>query len=312
MSTPRPHSLMAVGMIVLAALLFSMMDAGTKFMSGFLSLVAVIWSRYTIQAALMALWLTSGGGARGFHTSHPRFQALRGLLLVCISVLGFFGLRHMPLAEFTAIVMLAPVLVTAVSSAMLKQPVGARRWALVLGGFAGTLIVIRPGSGLFGAGVALPLLAMLGLTAYNLLTSRLAQLLEDPYTTQFYTGIAGSLALTPLLLWQADALPGVWRQLAPLHLTLLFGIGVLSTLGHLLLVMAFRLAAPAMLMPFTYVQIGFAAVMSWLAFAHAPDALAWVGMLMIAACGAATAWLNMREAQRANATPVALEMADFR
>jgi drug/metabolite transporter (DMT)-like permease len=303
---PSHHALAAVGMIVLAALLFAMMDAATKFMSGFMTLVTVVWSRYTIQAATMALWLWRGGGARRFRTVHPRFQVMRGVLLVGISVLGFFGLRHMPLAEFTAIVMLSPVLVTAVSSALLKQKISPLRWALVSGGFGGTLIVIRPGSGLFGAIVVVPLLAMLGLTAYSLLTSRLALLMEDPYTTQFYTGAAGSLALTPLLLWQADALPAIWRQLSPGLLTLLFGIGILSTLGHLLLVMAFRRAAAAALMPFTYVQIGFAAIMSWLVFQHAPDSWAWFGMLTIAACGAATAWLNMREAQRAGVPPLAL------
>lgn len=304
-SSHRPSAVPII-MIVLTALLFSMMDAGAKILSAWLSFVMVVWSRYTVQAAIMALWLWRTRGARGFRTAHPRFQIARGVLLVTVSTLGFYGIRSMPLAEFTAIVMLSPVLVTAVSSWVLKHPVGPLRWLLVLGGFTGTVIVIRPGSGLFGAVVAMPLLAMVGMTAYSLLTSRLAQLLESPFTTQFYTGISGSLALLPLLLAQADTLPGVWRTLAPLHVALLLALGMLSALSHLLMVMAFSRAPAAALMPFTYTQIGFAAVMSWLLFQHAPDFWAWVGMLTIAACGAATAWLNMREAQRAGVPPLAL------
>jgi drug/metabolite transporter (DMT)-like permease len=91
---------------------------------------------------------------------------------------------------------------------------------------------------------------------------------------------------------------GVLHELAPMHLALLVFIGMLATVGHLLVVMAFSRAGAATLMPFTYTQIGFAAIMSWLVFHHSPDFWAWVGMVVIAACGGATAWLNMREAQR--------------
>lgn len=303
----RPsHSLAAVALTVLAALLFSLMDAGTKHLAGFLSLVPVVWSRYTIQAAIMALWLWRARGAAGFRTAHPRYQGARGVLLVAISVLGFCSLRHMPLAEFTAIVMLAPVLVTAIASRVLGQPIGAARWLLVLGGFLGTLAVIRPGGGLFGAAVLFPLCAMLGLAAYSLLTSRLALLLEDPFTTQFYSGLAGSITLLPLLPAQAGELAALPGLLAPAQLALLFGIGVLSSIGHLLMVMAFGRAPAATLMPFTYSQIGFAAIMSWLVFAHAPDRWAWTGMALIAVCGGASAWLNLRAAQRAGVPAQAL------
>ncbi|MDB5839035.1 MAG: transporter [Herminiimonas sp.] len=292
------NSTIAVIMIVLSALLFSIMDAITKYVGGFLSVVLVLWARYSIQAALMAMWIGRSRGLAGFATAHPRFQVLRGVLLLIISVLAFLGLRALPLAEFTAIIMLSPILVTAAAGWMLKESVGRMRWALVWGGFIGTLIVIRPGSGLFGAAVALPLLAMLVSSAYSLLTSRLA-VLENPYTTQFYTGITGSLLLLPMMLLQADSLPGILHDLAWTHLSLLIVIGILGSIGHLMLVMAFSRAGTASLMPFTYTQIGFAAIMSWLAFRHAPDFWAWIGMATIAACGAATAWLNMQSAQRA-------------
>ena len=78
------------------------------------------------------------------------------------------------------------------------------------------------------------------------------------------------------------------------HWGLMIAIGLLGTTGHLLLVMSLGLAPAATLMPFLYTQIGFAALAGWLAFGMVPDAWGWVGMGLIAAGGAATAWLNLQ------------------
>jgi drug/metabolite transporter (DMT)-like permease len=83
-------------------------------------------------------------------------------------------------------------------------------------------------------------------------------------------------------------------------LALLVMIGALGTIGHLLLIRALGMAAASTLMPFLYVQIGAATLIAWLVFDHLPDPWAWLGMAIIAVCGAATAWLNVRSAQRAH------------
>lgn len=284
----------AIVMVVVSTFLFSSMDAATKYLGGFLSVVLVLWSRYTIQAGIMAVVLVRLRGPKGFRTAHPRFQLVRGVLLATISGLAFYSMRQMPLAEFTAIIMLSPVLITASSGWLMKESIGRLRWLLVWSGFLGTVIVIRPGSGLFGWAVVTPLIAMVVSSGYSLITSRLA-VLENPYTTQFYSGMIGSLLLLPfLLLEQAEVVAFFCRaDLGKAGLLLL--IGVLGTIGHLLLVMAFSHAGTSSLMPFTYAQIGFAALMSWLFFSHAPDFWAWTGMAMIAASGGATAWLNIRQ-----------------
>jgi len=280
-------------MIVASTFLFSSMDAATKFLGGFMSVVLVVWSRYTLQACIMAGVVLRVRGPRGFLTAHPRFQVLRGVLLATISVLAFYSMRQMPLAEFTAIIMLSPILITACSAWLMKESIGRLRWLLVLSGFVGTIIVIRPGSGLFGLVVIIPLTAMVVSSAYSLITGRLA-LLENPYTTQFYSGIVGSLMLLPLMLLERADLLAFFSNANIGKAGLLLLIGVLGTVGHLLLIMAFSRAGTASLMPFTYAQIGFAALMSWLFFNHSPDYWAWTGMAMIAASGGATAWLNIR------------------
>jgi drug/metabolite transporter (DMT)-like permease len=290
----KNNSSSAIIMIVVSTFLFSSMDAATKYLGGFLSVVLVLWTRYTIQAAIMALVVARRRGAPGFRTAHPRFQLLRGLLLATISGLAFYSMRRMPLAEFTAIIMLSPVLITAVSGWLMKESIGRMRWFLVWSGFLGTVIVIRPGSGLFGWVVIIPLVAMVVSSGYSLITSRLA-VLENPYTTQFYSGAVGSVLLFPLLMLERAELVAFLGSADFGKAGLLLLIGVLGTIGHLLLVMAFSRAGTSALMPFTYAQIGFAALMSGIFFSHAPDFWAWIGMAMIAASGGATAWLNIRQ-----------------
>jgi len=284
----------AVTMIVASTFLFSSMDAATKYLGGFMSVVLVLWCRYTIQASIMAIVVGKVRGVSGFWTMHPRFQLLRGVLLASISVLAFFSMRRMPVAEFTAIIMLSPVLITLCAGWLLKERIGRLRWLLVISGFIGTIIVIRPGSGLFGWVVVIPLMAMVISSGYSLITSKLA-VLENPYTTQFYSGITGSLLLLPFLMLERNELFDFFSRASIAHAGMLFLIGVLGTVGHLLLIMAFSRAGTSSLMPFTYAQIGFAGLMSWLFFDHAPDFWAWIGMLMIAMSGGATAWLNIRK-----------------
>lgn len=291
MNKTNPSS--AIILIVVSTFLFSSMDAATKYLGSFLSVVLVLWSRYTIQTVIMGVVVFRRRGRSGFRTVHPRFQLLRGLLLVTISGLAFHSMRQMPLAEFTAIIMLSPVLITAGSGWLMKESIERLRWMLVWSGFLGTVIVIRPGSGLFGWVVIIPLVAMVVSSGYSLITSRLA-VLENPYTTQFYSGAVGSMLLLPLLIFERADLLAFISTADSAKAGLLLLIGILGTAAHLLLIMAFSRAGASSLMPFTYAQIGFAALMSWLFFNHAPDFWAWIGMAMIAASGGATAWLNIR------------------
>jgi len=176
---------------------------------------------------------------------------------------------------------------------VLHEPVSRMRWALVCGGFLGAVIVIRPGSGIFGWAAVFPLLMALCYGCFQVLTSRLASL-ESPYTTHFYTGFSGAVLLLPLLLFNAGDIAEAARAMPASQIVWVLGIGLFATVGHLCLIFAFGVAPMATLMPFIYVQIATALVVSWLVFRHVPDAWAWVGMAVIAACGAASAWMNVR------------------
>jgi drug/metabolite transporter (DMT)-like permease len=285
---------LGIGLVLMMGACFAVSDTLIKYLGGWLPVLFLLWARYAIQAGAMAIWLARRGW-RGFATVHPRFQWMRGALLLVTSGMSFFGLQLMPVAEFTALGMLTPVVVTMLAAWVLHEPVSRMRWALVCGGFVGAVIVIRPGSGVFGWAAVFPLLMALCYGCFQVLTSRLASL-ESPYTTHFYTGFSGAVLVTPLLLLHAGDYLAAAQAVPATKLLLVLGIGAFATAGHLCLIFAFAHAPMATLMPFVYTQIAFALAVSFVVFRHVPDGWAWVGMAVIAACGAVSAWLNARQA----------------
>lgn len=302
---PRQHPLLGVTLIALAASCFATMDSTSRYLGGFMPVLLFFWARYLFQAVMMAAWLGVRGGPRAFATAQPRFQAVRGALLAATSAMSFYGVQYMPVPEFTAINMLTPLLVIVLAGWWLHERVSPLRWALVAGGFVGALIVIRPGSGVFGWAVLFPLAGAFFYASFQVLTRRLSGS-ESPYATHFYTGLTGTLILTPFLL--ASPIPVLETlQAAPAwQIGLMLAIGALGTVGHLFLILALGLAPTATLMPFVYLQIAVATVLGWAIFRQVPDATAFVGMGVIAACGAAGAWLNLRAAGKA-ADPVVVD-----
>jgi len=296
-----------IALVVAAASCFAVMDTTVRYIGAFFSVAVVLWMRYALHAAAMSLWIALSRD-KSFFTGNPMFQIARGALLAFSSAMAFAALRYMPVAEFTAIVMLTPLAATLLARIWLHEQVSRLRWAMVAGGFIGALIVIRPGSGIVGWVALLPLAGAVSNASFQILTSRYAPH-EDPFTTNFYTGATGMAIATPILL---AAGPGVFEQLGaapPAQLGALFAVAALGTTGHLLLIMALGKAPAATLMPFQYVQIAVAALAGYVAFDRVPDAWGWAGMAIIAICGAASAWLNMRDAaaRQRPMTPVAAD-----
>ena len=304
--------LLGVMLILLMAMCFSTLDTTAKYVGQTLPVLLVLWARYSVQALIMAAWLgvrALRGGGNLFATAHPRFQVLRGALLLLTSALLFFGIQYMPVAEFTAVGMLTPVLVTLLAATLLHERVSAFRALLVVGGFAGALIVVRPGSGLFGWVALFPLAMALVYATFQLLTRRLSGV-EHPLTTHFYTGFVGTLIVSSILLLSSvDAGPLLAAAPASTWALLLLA-GCAGTAGHLCLIVALGVAPMPVLMPFTYVQIAFASFTGWLAFGHVPDGWAFVGMAVVAACGGVSVWLNLRERAPARDVEAAAPVAD--
>lgn len=278
-----------IGLAIAATACFATLDTTTKFISASVPLMMALWVRYASQAIATTLVALPARGWTLLHTSKPKFQLVRGLLLMGSSMFAFFSLKHMPVGEFTAIVMIAPLVITVLAAVLLREKVSALRWMLVLTGFAGTLLIIRPsGSSIGGWAVLLPLGLVSTNAAFQIVTSRLART-EDPLTMHFYTGWVGTLLSSFMLpfVWEAD-LP--WQSWAGMLL-----MGFMGCVGHFMLILGYSRTPAAILTPYLYAQIGFAMLGSWLIFSHLPDSWSLTGIALIALSGAAGAWLTLRE-----------------
>ena len=291
MKPSHPHTLAGIGFAILASACFATLDTTTKIISTSVSLLVALWFRYAFQAVVTTVIVWKGRGRKLFFTRHPRFQLTRGLLLFISSLLAFFSLKYMPVGEFTAIVLMAPLVITLLAAWTLKERVSPMRWALVFGGFVGTLVIIRPDTQHFDWALLLPLLLVVTNSGFQVLTGKLAMEREDPITTHVLTGWTGTLLASAALpfIWVT---PPDWMSWA----RLLF-MGVMATLGHFFLILAYGRAPAATLTPYMYVQIGFAVLGGWLVFSHIPDQWTLLGMGLVALCGALGAWLTLRESR---------------
>jgi EamA-like transporter family. len=210
--SPQGRPAVGIAMIIGAATCFALMDTMISSIGAFVAMAVVLWLRYAMHALVMAVWI---GGDRGktFRTANLHFQLLRGTLLVSASAMAFTALRYLPVAEFTATVMLTPLLATLLAWMLLHERVSLPRWALVLLGLAGALVMMRPGSGLFGWAALLPLAAAMCNASFQILTSRFAAR-EDPFTTNFYTGVTGVALATVLLFASGADVTDSWRSCA--------------------------------------------------------------------------------------------------
>ena len=288
MSKPESSTLQGIGFAILAIACFATLDTTTRHISAGFSVLVALWFRYAIQAVITTAVFWPGRGRQMLRTQHPRIQLARGSLLFACSILAFFSLKYMPVGEFTAIALLSPLVITLLAARMLNETIRPLRWVLVAGGFAGTLVIIRPGSHHFDWTVVLPLMLVATNSAFQILTSKMTKL-EDPITMHFYTGWIGTALATCMLpfAWEMPQDPIVWMQLLLM--------GVLASIGHFFLILAYGRAPAATLTPYMYTQIGFAVLAGWVVFDHLPDQWTFVGMGLVALCGALGAWLTVRE-----------------
>jgi drug/metabolite transporter (DMT)-like permease len=253
--------------------------------------MVAIWARYFFQALLTTAVVLPLKGFDVLKTDNLRQQVIRGVLLTLVTGLAFSSLKFLPVGEFTAIVMVVPLLVTLLAARMLGEHVSPQRIGLVCGGFIGTLIIVRPGTEVFGWHLLIPAALVLVNAAFQLLTSKMSRT-EDAMTTQFYTTWVGTALTSIPLFW-------FWVPVTDMRVLLeLVLMGVAGCVGHFLLIMAFERSPAGTLMPYMYAQIGFAMLGGWWVFDHVPDHFSMMGIGLIALCGTAGGLLTVYEVRQ--------------
>ncbi|MDH3790917.1 MAG: DMT family transporter [Rhodospirillales bacterium] len=262
--------------MLLTTLFFVSMDALAKHLSQSYPVPQVVWARYVFHVLLLALLL--GGRVRGvMRTGRLGLQLLRSLFLLGATGAFFTALSFIPLAEASAIMFVAPILVTALSMPLLREHVGPRRWASVVVGFGGALIIIRPGG---DAMELTALFALGGATSYAFyqITTRLLSRSDGALTTLAYSALVGALASSAVV-------PFFWVQPDLAGWVGMVGLGLFGGIGHFALIKAFQAAPAATVTPFGYAALIWATLYGFVLFGDLPDLWTVVGAAIIATSG---------------------------
>jgi drug/metabolite transporter (DMT)-like permease len=198
------------------------------------------------------------------------------------SVLFFTSaLRFLPVAEATAASFVSPIFITGLSVVFLGESAGMRRWLAALVGFAGVLVIIRPGTAAFQPATLLAILAAASWAVAVVVTRKLTR--HDRLgTTLVYSALSGLVILSVAAPFNWVA-PG-WPEIAVGAV-----IGVASTTGHWLVAWAYRIAPASVLAPFSYTHLLYATVFGYLIFGTLPDTVTWLGAGLIIGSGLYTA-----------------------
>ena len=242
--------------------------------------------RFVIQVSLTAAVFYPRMGRAIIHTKQLKLQLARGFFMLTASVSFVVGLLYVPIGEATAVVFLSPMLVTWFAGKILKEKIKRGQWIAVICGLIGVLVIVRPGSALFTPAILLPLTGALSMALFQLLTRRLLTT-DHIVSTNFITGIFCTAVMTTVV-WN------FWKTPGPVDFVLMLIGGAIATTGHLLLTYSYRHGSVVTLAPFSYSQIVFASLVSFLFFGHIPDDLTMLGMLIIIASGAGLMWSQRR------------------
>lgn len=277
-SEERRLRLRGILLMCLAGVCFSGLDTAAKLLVVQYAAMQVVFVRYLGH---LVLTVAAVGPTRLPHlwrTERPVLMVLRGIALFGSTFFNFMALRYLALSETVAIAFAAPFLIAVLAGPILGEWIGPRRWAAVLVGFMGVLVVTQPGL----AGFQWPMLfSVASVICYSFyaITTRILAATDGNPVQQFYASLVGSLILLP-------AMPFVWIWPQDLlSVGLMAATGIFGFVGHGLLINAHRYAPAAILSPFAYLQIVWMTFMGYLVFAHVPGAANIIGAGIVVASG---------------------------
>ena len=283
--------------MMLSILLFSMMDATVKWLGASYPTTQIMFFRCTVALlpVLVIIWMRGGFGI--LRTQQKALHLFRSLMGISAMGLAFYAFSLMPLAEAVSILHTAPLFMTALSVLLLRESVGIRRWSAILIGFAGMLLVVRPGASMLESG-SLYMLGAAFLIGCTTIVIRHLSKIDDPVCITFYftlTGIVVSLLGMFLQGWTPPPVP---------DLALLMMVGLLGGLAQYLMTLSYQHLALGIISPLKYLTIVFGGIIAYLVWGEIPDLQSLCGIALIIATGLYTLH---RELLRGASNATALE-----
>jgi drug/metabolite transporter (DMT)-like permease len=284
-AAPGDDALKGALLMLASTLLFALMHASIRHVADHLHAFQIAFFRNLFGTLVLLPWLLRFG-LEPFRTGRLRLHLLRVAFNLVAMMTFFYALTITPLAQVTALGFTAPIFATLLAIPILGETVRLRRWAAILLGFAGTLIILRPGVAEIGLGHIMTLVSSLA-WACALMTIKALGRTEQSVTIIAYM----TLLMTPLSLIPALF---VWQWPSGGDLLWLIWIGVIGTLGQYLMTESLRLADTAVVMPFDFFKLVWVSLIAWLAFAEVPGLATWIGGAVIFT---STLYITWREQQ---------------
>ncbi|WP_068310292.1 DMT family transporter [Polycladidibacter hongkongensis] len=263
--------------MLFATLMFVALDTLVKYLSQSYPVLQVAWARSFFTFAIMALILFRRIPSL-LRPNNFKMTGLRAGIVFLTSIGSVMALSLIPVANMHALVLLAPMIVTALSVPILGEYVGPRRWAAIAVACIGALFIVKPGADVLELGSLIALASVLVYSA-GLIVARIASRYDDPTTILFHTALWGSVAGTCYL-------PFVWQQPDFIGWLLHIAVGALSGIGLFAVTKAFSKAPAAIVAPFNYASLLWAMVAGFTVFGDFPDQSTLLGAAIIISCGA--------------------------
>lgn len=295
LATP-PVNRPQLGIAFMCASIFNLaaMEAIAKLLTEDYPWQMVAWARYSFHFVFVLPLFMTVWPARLLRTKRMGLHMVRSIILTAASFFFIGGLSLIPLADATALVFLAPLIVTAISALFLGEAVGIRRWIAVIVGFGGVLVIVRPSPDFTNWAALLPLGAGCCYALYQVST-RILSYTEHAYTLFFYTAFGGFIATTAIV-------PFYWVTPSWGGFGLLIATGSLGFLGQFLLIKALSVTDASIAAPFIYTQLIWATIYGVLIWGHFPDVYTLVGAAIVIASGI---YIWNRERRKAKARKAA-------
>ena len=290
------HRILGIACVVGAITLFVLQDALIKWLSGDYPLHEIVLVRAASAIGVTLVVMRLEGGIHLLRTRRLGLQLARSGLLVVANCAFYLALATMTIAEATSIFFVAPLLITALSALVLREPVGPRRWGAVCIGLAGVIVMLRPGEGALRLIALLPIVAAGAYALMQIITRRLG-VTERASTIAFYAqaGFIATSAAIGLVAGDGRFAPEDNASLAFLlrawtipsipDAALFLAIGVINGVGGYLMSQAYRISRPAAIAPFEYVALPMAVMWGVVFFGNWPDVITYAGMALICGSG---------------------------
>jgi drug/metabolite transporter (DMT)-like permease len=265
-------------LMITATMVFSVQDALTKELVQHYPVLQILWVRYLLFATFaLALSLRSRPLRQVFATARPAYQIARSLVMLVSLTCFALAVRVLPLADAHSLIAAAPLFATGLSVAWLGERVGIRRWLAVGVGFAGVLLILRPGFAALQPASLLVTGAAFLYAVYAVMT-RVASRDDDGETLLLYMAATGAVLLTVIgpFFWVAPSGTAVGMMVA---------LAFAGTVGHYLLIKALEAAPASLIQPFNYLMLVWATINGYLIFDDFPDLWTIAGGAVIVASG---------------------------